>query len=189
MEALKKLLLSVRIYNVLSRIINFEGLTIAMESPISLYRRRALKDFLNQLSVIPIDQVEEEDRICGICFEHYGLELPLDPDGTSLEQLSVSASASCYSLMDFNPFSEEEPLSPDDIIVKTEIWIETQVVAETYTVYRKHHGDFDLEIVDVEPEAHARQYDQPVRLPCGHIFGRSCLRKWSVSIELLLFKY
>lgn len=160
-----------------------------MGPPNPLYHRRALRDFLNHLTVIPIDQIEEEERICGICYEHYDSELPHDRASSSQEHESASTSVSCYSLMGFNPFSEDETTPPDNIIVKTEIWVETQVVVETYTVYQKHHGHIIDKSADADPEGHVTHYDQPVRLPCGHIFGRNCLHAWSVSIQLRLFEY
>ena len=147
--------------------------------------RRALKTFLNHLPSIPNDLLRKEDRVCGICWEPYASDASaflsaLDPDG-----IISSASTSRVTLVETCPFAENESFSMSDIIVKTDICVEHEVLAETYTRYRMCDRDQVSSSKDNDEMNTLNLAEEPVRLRCGHIFGRKCLRIWFVFVHHL----
>ena len=149
-----------------------------MASIIADPSRPALRGFLNTLQAIPISQLEEDERTCGICREAYDSESTLDyTEDLSPAQGTPFASASCYSLAELTSSSVDGTVLPDEIIVKTEIWVENHILIESYTLYHRCcDQDSDLEGIDLD--GNLSQGDQAVQLPCGHVFGRKCLQTW-----------
>lgn len=148
-----------------------------MASVIAHPSRPALRGFLNTLQVIPISQLDEDERTCVICWEPYDSESILDADNLSSAEVTPFASASCYSLTELTSSSVDDAVLPEDIVVKTEIWVENEILVESYTLYHRL-CDHDNDLVGIDLDEHLSQGDQPVQLPCGHISGRKCLRQW-----------
>ena len=136
--------------------------------------RLALMGFLNTLRTIPISELDEDERICGICREPYDSEPILDAEDLSLSQGTPFASASCYFLAEL---SIDGTVSPEDIVVKTEICVENQNLVESYTLYHRL-CEQNSDLVGIDLDQHLSQGDKPVQLPCGHVFGRNCLQQW-----------
>lgn len=152
-----------------------------MEAPAFISSQGALTYFLSCLLPIPIEQIEEGQRTCGICWETY------DADASTPFSSPASANppawASSYSLVASSPPFENETSSMNDIVVNTEIRVEHEVLVETYTHDQRYWRDEDAGFGDNDPLNSLKLVDQPVRLPCGHIFGRSCLLKWRVFLK------
>ena len=145
-----------------------------MASIIADPSRPALRGFLVTLQAIPISQLEEDERTCGLCREVYGSESTLDAEDLCSAQDTPFASASCYSLAELTSSSTNDTVFPEEIVVKTEIWVENYILIESYTLHhRRCDQDSDLEEFDFDENL--SQSDQPVWLPCGHVFGRECL--------------
>lgn len=149
--------------------------------------RSTLTNFLNHLPSIPNHLIKEGDRICSICWEPYSS----DASGTSSipypNGIRSSASKSCATLITNCPFPEDKNLSTSDILVKTEIWVERELLAETYTRYLMCDRDGVPVFKDDGAMSCQDVAEEPVRLRCGHIFGRNCLRIWFVFFHYLDF--
>ena len=145
--------------------------------------RRTLTYCLNHLPSIPNNLIQKEDRICSICWEAYGSDASATSNVSYPGGIRSSASTSCVALGEACPFAQNENRSTSDIIVKTEICVEREVLAETSTHYGRCDPD-DISASSQDDDMDPPNFtEDPVRLRCGHIFGRKCLCLWSVFLH------
>ena len=136
--------------------------------------------FLNNLPSIPNDLFRGEDRVCNICWEPYASDAPASSSALDPDEIRSSALTSRVTLVEACTFAKNESFSMSGIMVKTDICVEHEVLAETYTRSRMCDRDQVSSSKGDDETNTLNQAEEPVRLRCGHIFGRKCLRIWFV---------
>ncbi|CCH40777.1 DNA repair protein [Wickerhamomyces ciferrii] len=123
--------------------------------------KKATKDAIKHLKIVEPLSLKESDRICSICYEDYdNVEIKNNEDeGDELnDENNLKKLESIYK--------KTRQIMNDD----PEILIPHDSLAQNYSKYQRF----------VKEPDHNEESDQhiPVQMPCGHIFGRSCLIEW-----------
>ena len=159
-----------------------------MAIPLLIRNRRRLDQFMESLENVPLESLPiaelagTKERTCGICWEPYDpntrqkSDCPLHWPGT------LAASACCYSSADTNAVAKDESSPFEDMTLQTQIRLHSEILVETHVLSPNcRFNQPSNEAEDISCEGHPERVHQPVRLPCGHVFGRECILKWYVS--------
>ena len=132
---------------------------------------------LEHLRRIPISQIEEDQRSCGICWETF-ISIAPDPDGPSSGQHESTVSASNYTLEKTTPFPVHASTSTSHVAAKTETCVEREMLPEMCTDYQRRQQGEGSGSGGSDDLGRLRALDDPLQMQCGHTFGRNCLRSW-----------
>ena len=133
--------------------------------------RRHLTNLLEHLPKIPISQLKQDQRSCGICWDAFNLISPFSPDSLSPKQEESAAGETA-------PFMMYAFSSTGHVVVKTEVCVEREMLPEMCTHYQRRQEGENSGSGGFDDLSRLRAVDDPVQLQCGHMFGRKCLRSW-----------
>lgn len=122
-------------------------------------KKQATKDAIKSLKVIDPSTLKESERSCPICYDKFD-ELKY---GDNNEQ---SGEGNHLRTTKYRDFIDSDP----------PMWFPTDATASTHSEYHR------LATQSLEKEDDSENNEHvPVKMPCGHIFGRSCLLEWLKS--------
>lgn len=125
------------------------------------------RDQFEQLPVLQVRNLpEKQNATCSICYENYE-----DEPATFLKRARDGEDEENEEDMDsVKKRRSESPGSP-----------QTMETAPSHTSsYQEEQGSLEEQQLPSSEGESARKYiHSPIQLPCGHIFGRECLDKWS----------
>ena len=105
----------------------------------------SLTCLLEHLPKVPISQIEEDQRSCGICWEAF-ISIAPDPDGPSSGQQESTVSASNYTLEKTTPFPVHASTSTSHVAAKTETCVDREMLPEMCTEYQRHRQGKALDL-------------------------------------------
>lgn len=125
------------------------------------------RDQFEQLPVLQVRNLpEKQNATCSICYENYE-----DEPGTFLKRARDGEDEENEEDMDsVKKRRSESPGSP-----------QTMETAPSHTSsYQEEQSSLEeQQLPPSEGESPRKYIHSPIQLPCGHIFGRECLDKWS----------
>ncbi|KAK9239281.1 hypothetical protein V1525DRAFT_398352 [Lipomyces kononenkoae] len=140
---------------------------------------RASKAAIDALKDVDIKTIPESDRTCPICFDPY-YEEPAEQKGVDMNMIDVTATANkeCpTSSAAGSAKLEEIGHSHDTESRQPKLTSEAEETAATYTESQQHESTGSNENRDASPRSGALDH-VPLQMPCGHIFGKYCLKEW-----------
>lgn len=122
-------------------------------------KKQATKDAIKSLKIIDPSTLREPERSCPICYETFD-ELKIDQKNGKNITSNDSQITKSRDLIDGDP----------------PIWFPTDSTGSRHSEYHRLVTKPQTSNDGTEESEHV-----PVKMPCGHIFGRSCLLEWLKS--------
>lgn len=121
-------------------------------------KKKATKEAIKRLKLVDSSKLKDSEKLCSICYEPFD-ELN-NNDTKQTDKCKVTAARNRELLSDDPP-----------------ILFPKNSTASTYSEYQR--------LVKPSAQGQSNEGEQkehiPVQMPCGHIFGRSCLLEWLKS--------
>jgi len=124
-------------------------------------KKQATEDAIKRLKIIDPLSLKESERTCSICYDAF--EEPKDDDNDGSEAISNDLRATFLA--------SRELLDNDPPIL-----LPKDTSGNKYGEYHRMKRDPSQNESNKKKDEHI-----PVEMPCGHIFGRSCLLEWLKS--------
>ncbi|KAK9365935.1 hypothetical protein V1509DRAFT_320168 [Lipomyces kononenkoae] len=160
-------------------IFNGLGGAFAMGEP---PKPRASKAAVDALKDVDINNIPESDRTCSICFDPY-YEKPVERKDVDTSMIDVTAlckhhPATSSAAENAELDSEEDSGHDQDSESRQpKLTTEAEEDAATYSERQQRESTPSKENQDTSPQSEASEH-VPLQMPCGHIFGKNCLKEW-----------
>ncbi|KAK9324604.1 hypothetical protein V1517DRAFT_316917 [Lipomyces orientalis] len=139
----------------------------------------ASKAAIDALKDVDLKAIPEGNPTCPICFDPY-YEKPAEPQVVDLRMTDVPTGEE--NVATSSP--EKASLSTDELerihdhdSRQPALTTEAEEDAATYTEQRQPASEENQES---SPQSDASEH-VPIEMPCGHIFGKNCLKEWLMS--------
>ncbi|KAK9328909.1 hypothetical protein V1520DRAFT_344703 [Lipomyces starkeyi] len=144
----------------------------------------ASKAAVDALKDVDLKAIPESDRTCPICFDPY-YEKPAEVKGVDINMIDVIAPAKEENTLSSAPeiaslVMEEFERSHDPESRQPLLTTEAEEDAATYREQPQHESDTSKENQTTSRQSDASEH-APLEMPCGHIFGKDCLKEWLMS--------
>lgn len=127
-------------------------------------KKKATKDAIKRLKIIDPTTLKESERVCSICYDKF--DQPKN-EGRANDSKPITISIN----------DTRELLTGDPPII-----FPKDPTGSRYSEYHRLAKQSKHKDTGKEPEDNGQEGEHiPVQMPCGHIFGRSCLLEWLKS--------
>ncbi|KAK9456816.1 hypothetical protein V1511DRAFT_456461 [Dipodascopsis uninucleata] len=148
----------------------FTGQNFAAGSPPQ--HKHASKAAIEALKDVDVNTLPASDRVCSICFEPY--YVPPVSASTDPKDLIVS----------HNKEVDSAHHSPELVNKADEVSVTTDSNGDSNGENRSASNDTNDEETDSRPDEKSLDdvtQHVPLQMPCGHIFGKNCLKEWLLN--------